>query len=550
MKKISIELSGNNVEVEAGISIRELAEKHYSGRTPVMAASVNNSLKELDFRLEDTASVEYVNYSSKIGRNIYRNTLSFILYMAIAELYYNTRIVISHSISGGFYFDFYMDIPINQTILSEIKDKMDEIISRNIPFKKSTLPVKEAVEFFRKMAMRDKMRLLEHSDLEEVTIVECGKFADICSGPLTPSTGDVSLFDLKSYSPGFILQFPNQKDFKIRRSVGKHSKLFNIYKESKTWGEILGVNNVGRLNQIIREEGISELVKIAESLHEKKIANIADMIAENRRDIRFVLIAGPSAAGKTTFSKRLATHLRVNGIRPVTVSVDNYFVNREDCPKDASGEYDFEALEAVNLELFNQHMLDLKNGREIEMPKFNFETGKSIPGHAGLSLEEDQLVIAEGIHCLNDKLTASIPSDNKFKIFISALTQLSVDDHTRLSTTDTRILRRMIRDNQFRNYTPAETLNRFPSVTRGEKRNIFPFQESADVLFNSALVYELALLKKRAAPLLHSIPEDDKSYVEAQRLLGFLDFFLPAETSEMPPTSILREFLGGSSFKY
>ncbi len=550
MKNLKITFDNKQIEIAEGTTIRELVQKNYSGKFPVMAAAVNNHLEELNFILKDEAVVEFVDYSSKIGRNIYRNTLSFILYMAIAELYYNTRIVISHSISGGFYFDFYMDIPINQTILNEIEDKMEEIIQRNIPFETETVSMDEAVDFFRQKAMRDKMRLLEHSELKEVTIVKCGQFADIHTGPLAPSTGDVSLFELRSYSPGFILQFPDQKDFRMRRSLGKHSKLFNIYKESRTWGEILGVNNVGRLNQIIREEGISELVKIAESLHEKKIANIADTIASKRKDIRFVLIAGPSAAGKTTFSKRLATHLRVNGIRPVTVSVDNYFVNREECPRDENGEYDFEALETVNLKLFNQHMLDLKNGKEIEMPKFDFETGKSIPAHSRLSLEEDQLVIAEGIHCLNDKLTKSIPADNKFKIYISALTQLSIDDHTRLSTTDTRILRRMIRDNQFRNYTPAETLNRFPSVTRGEKRHIFPFQESADILFNSALVYELSLLKKKAEPLLKSIPEDDKSYIEAQRLLGFLDYFLPAETSEMPPTSIIREFIGGSSFKY
>ncbi|TFH01175.1 MAG: nucleoside kinase, partial [Calditrichales bacterium] len=338
--------------------------------------------------------------------------------------------------------------------------------------------------------------------------------------------------------------------FTVNSHIGKTRKLFQIYQESKNWGKILGVSDVGRLDQIIAKGGISEIIKVAESLHEKKIARIADTITARKEDLRLVLIAGPSASGKTTFSKRLSTQLQVNGIRPLALSMDNYFVDRQSCPRDGSGELDFEALGAIDLDLFNRHLADLLEGREVAVPKFNFEIGRRESEHHNLWLEDDQILVVEGIHALNPKISAAVPERNKFRIYVSALTQLTINDHSRISTTDTRILRRLVRDNSFRNYDTAQTLKRFPSVIRGERRNTFPFQESADVMFNSALVYELAVLKDLALPLLEMITADDETYTEARRLLMFLMLFQPVAADEVPPTSILREFIGGSSFRY
>jgi uridine kinase len=511
---------------------------------------INNQLCTLDFVPEEDSFVEFLTYDSKIGIEVYRRTVNFILYMAVNELYYNTRLVIGHSLANGVYFDFFMDSPVNQEVLNTIKCKMMEIISKNTPFKRKVLTQGEAITYFRDRAMNDRVRLLENSGLNEVTIYENGRFSDLAIYPLAYSTGYISKFELKTYSPGFVLQFPEQESFQIRSETGKNTKLFKVYQESKSWGKILGVNNVGRLNEIINNNGISDLIKISESLHEKKIAIIADSINKQKENVKVVLIAGPSAAGKTTFSKRLAIHLMVNGIRPINVSLDNYFVNRIFCSRDESGDYDFEALDALDLKLFNQQMIELLNGKEVATPKFDYEKGERIPNHRLLRLEDDQILIVEGLHCLNEKLTEGIQKERKISIYVSALTQLSIDDHNRISTTDTRILRRLIRDKNFRNYEPNETLKRFDSVIRGERKNIFPFQESSDFIFNSALVYELSVLKDFVIPLLHSIPKNDCTYAEAKRLLTFLEIFCSVSPDEIPPTSILREYIGGSSFKY
>ena len=470
--------------------------------------------------------------------------------MAVTELSHNTRLVIGHSISNGFYYDFYCGIPITQELLNVITAKMREIINRDLPFKRLLLPRDKAMLYLADRGMSDSQRLVENSSINQVQIYENGRFANLEIYPLAYSTGAVSRFELKTYSPGFVILFPEQEDFKVNSHIGKTRKLFQIYQESKNWGTILGVSDVGRLDQIIAKGGISEIIKVAESLHEKKIARIADTITSRKEDLRLVLVAGPSASGKTTFAKRLATQLQVNGIRPLALSMDNYFVDRESCPRDAQGILDFEALDALDLDLFNRHLADLLEGREVAVPRFHFETGSRRSERHNLWLEGDQILVVEGIHALNPKISATVPERNKFRVYVSALTQLTINDHSRISTTDTRILRRLIRDSSFRNYNADQTLKRFPSVINGERRNTFPFQESADAMFNSSLVYELAVLKDLALPLLEKIPAADETYTEAQRLRLFLMLFQPVAADEVPPTSILREFIGGSSFHY
>jgi uridine kinase len=552
MRKIILtQGDGNKIETLPGRSLQEISRAHGSGAQGlVLAAKLDGRLCPLDTVPDRSARLEWVTYSDKPGLEIYQRSASFILNMAVAELYHNTRLVIGHSISNGFYYDFYCGIPITQELLNGITAKMREIIGRDLPFKRLLLPRSEAIQYFAGRAMSDSRRLVENSSIDQVQIYENGRFANIEIYPLAYSSGAVSRFELKTYSPGFVILFPEQENFTVNSHIGKTRKLFQIYQESKNWGKILGVSDVGRLDQIIAKGGISEIIKVAEGLHEKKIARIADTITSKKEELRLVLIAGPSASGKTTFSKRLAAQLQVNGIRPLALSMDNYFVDRESCPRDQRGELDFEALDALDLELFNRHLADLLEGREVGVPRFDFETGCRESEHRNLWLEDDQILVVEGIHALNPKISASVPERNKFRIYVSALTQLTINDHSRISTTDTRVLRRLVRDSSFRNYNAAQTLKRFPSVIRGERRNTFPFQESADVMFNSSLVYELAVLKDLALPLLEMIPAGDETYTEARRLLMFLMLFQPVAADEVPPTSILREFIGGSSFHY
>lgn len=529
---------------------KSLYEHSHGASGLVLAARLDNDLVPLDTVPERSARVEWVTYGEKDGVEVYQRSASFILNMAVSELYHNTRLVIGHSISNGFYYDFSCGIPVTQELLGEITARMREISGRDLPFRRRLLPRAEAVDYFAGRAMSDSRRLVENSAIEQVPVYECGNFANLEIYPLAYSTGAVSRFELKSYNPGFVILFPEPENFTVNSHIGKTRKLFQIYQESKNWGKILGVSDVGRLDQIIVRDNISEIIKVAEALHEKKIARIADAVSGRREDLRLVLVTGPSAAGKTTFCKRLSAQLQVNGIRPLALSMDNYFVDRDSCPHDERGEFDFEALEALDLDLFNRHLADLLEGREVAVPKFNFETGRRAAGHRLMWLEDDQMLLVEGIHALNPRISASIPERHKFRIYLSALTQLTINDHSRISTTDTRLLRRMVRDSRYRNYSAAQTLARFPSVIRGERRNTFPFQESADVMFNSALAYELAVLKDLAAPLLAEIPREDKAYPEARRLLNFLMLFQPVAADEVPPTSILREFIGGSSFRY
>jgi uridine kinase len=552
MAKISLTLAdGSVIKTAAGRSLYDISHDSQSGAQGlILAVALNQNLCPLDMAPASDARLEWITFASKSGREIYQRSASFILNMAVSELYRNTRLAIGHSISNGLYYDFYCGIPVTLELLNGITAKMREIIAGDLLFKRLLLPRSEAERYFSQSSMSDNQRLIENSDIDPVQIYEAGGFANIEIYPLAHSTGAVSRFELKTYSPGFVILFPEADDFSINSNIGKTRKLFQIYQESKNWGKILGVSDVGRLNQIINRQGIAEIIKVAESLHEKKIARIADTISARHDDVRLILIAGPSASGKTTFAKRLATQLQVNGLRPLALTMDNYFVDREYCPRDEQNEFDFEALEAVDLGLFNQHLADLLEGREVAVPKFDFETGQRGKNQLFTRLEDDQILMVEGIHALNPQISAAVPERHKFRIYVSALTQLSINDYSRISTTDTRILRRLVRDSNYRSYNAAQTLQRFPSVIRGERRNTFPFQENADVMFNSALAYELAVLKDLAVPLLQKIEASSETYSEAQRLLTFLKLFKSVSAAEIPPTSILREFIGGSSFSY
>ncbi|HQA58719.1 MAG TPA: nucleoside kinase [Acetivibrio sp.] len=540
---------GSEREVFEGISLLELsAEYQKNYKSAIVAAKVNNDIKELSYHLYDNCKVEFIDLTYDDGMRIYRRSLSFILIKAVNDLFPDRKVIIGHSISKGIYCEVKGDTLLTVEEVDLIKNRMQEIVASKIPFVKKIMSIDEAKEVFRKVGRMDRYHAIEHREKPYVTIYKCEEFEDYFYGYMVPDTGYLKYFDVKYYSPGLILKYPDKSNPEVIPKFKEQKKLFSIFKEYKNWGNILGVANVGALNDIVKEGKINEMIRVAEALHEKKIAQIADMIAFNKNKKKIVLIAGPSSSGKTTFAHRLSIQLRVNGLKPVTISLDDYFVDRELTPRDETGDYDFEALEAIDLMLFNQHLSDLISGKEVDIPIFNFHKGCREDYCRKLKITENQILIIEGIHGLNEKLTASIPKESKFKIYVSALTSMNIDDHNRIPTTDTRIIRRIVRDFQFRGCSAINTIKRWPSVRRGEEKNIFPFQEEADVMFNSALIFELGVLKTYAEPLLADIDISQPEYSEARRLIEFLTNFLPIETKEIPINSIIREFIGGSCF--
>lgn len=543
--------NGEIREVNPGINFSELvpASSGQSGNL-IVGVKVDHELLSLNQKPDKDCRVEFVKLASPEGAEIYRRSACMILGRAIFETTRNSRVVIGHSIGNGFYYDYYTDTPVTERIIENIENKMREIVEKDEPIYYERHRKQEAIELFRSKAYSDRVRLLKHLDSEDVGVYKCGKFIDLAYGPIVPTTGYCKVFKIRPYGQeGFVLSFPDRHDPKVPARIEEQRKLFHIHKESKSWGRILEVNNVGRLNDIISRGEISDYIKIAEALHERKISEIGDKIASRRDTTKVVLIAGPSSSGKTTFSKRLSIQLRVHGLRPYALSLDNYFVDREQTPRDEQGNYDFEALHCLDIDLFNQHLVDLLKGKEVDIPKFDFEKGKRKKGYT-LRLDEDQILIIEGIHGLNEELTHAVPPESKFKIYASALTALSIDDYNRISTTDTRFIRRMVRDAQFRGYSARETISRWPSVKRGEARNIFPFQEEADAMFNSAVVYELAALRPYVEPLLLEITKEMPEFLEAHRLYRFIRLFTPVPPDDVPKNSIVREFIGGSWFNY
>lgn len=542
--------SGEIKEVQKGTTLQNLAnemQKDYP--YPIMLAKTDYRFRELRSTIDkEIVDLEWIHLGHKDGMRVYQRSATFLLIAAAKRLLSQCHILVNHHITGGFFCEFSDQRCCTPENIEAIEQMMHQMVKEALPIEKETVSVDEALELFNGEDMPDKVKLFKYRRTSTVNIYLLDGIKNYFYGYMLSNTSQINLFKLIPYAHGFILQFPNEKNPNELAPFTPQPKLSNIFRESERWARILGVDTVGALNDIICEGRTEELIKISEALHEKKIAQIADQIVE-RKNVKLIMIAGPSSSGKTTTAKRLCVQLKVNGLKPHLISIDDYFVDRELTPRDEKGEYDFEALKAIDVELFNQHMKALIAGQTVEIPSFNFVLGKrEYHGHT-IHLADDEVLVIEGIHGLNEKLSYAIPKENKFKIYVSCLTQLNIDEHNRIPTTDTRLIRRMIRDNQYRGTAPEKTLALWSSVRRGENKNIFPFQEEADVMFNTVLIYELAALKSLAEPLLFSVPRTSPYFSEAKRILKFLEYFLPMDLTTIPSNSLLREFVGGSSFE-
>ncbi len=517
---------------------------------PWVAALVNNDLVSLTYPLTVNSEVRLITAANPHGWRVYRWSVCYLLAKAVRDVAPQVTFAIEHAFGPGLYCSFNNGTPLTLETIGRIKDRMHALIRANLPIERRKVSFLDAVHTFEKEGLDEKLHLLQYRNPPRVVIHLCEGFCDLAHGPLTPTTGMLANFELIPYPPGFILQLPTLEAPATVPPFKDQPHLFQIFREHKNWGRILGVTTVGRLNRIAFSGLVERFIHTAEALHEKKLAKIADQITERQTPIRMVLIAGPSSAGKTTFAKRLTTHLRVNGLEPLTIATDDYFVGDGLNPLDSDGKPDYEHIEAVDLNAFNRDLLSLTEGRSITVRRFNFETRQPELSGETMQLGRDQVLIIEGIHGLNPRLTAMIPSEQKFRIYVNALTQLNVDSHNRISTTDNRLIRRMVRDHQFRGHSPLRTLSLWPMVRRGEERWIFPFQQEADATFNSALDYELAVLKPFVEPLLMQIKPDRPEYAESRRLTEFLLNFIPVQEDLVPRNSILREYIGGSMLHY
>lgn len=525
---------------------------------PVLAALVDHKLKELDFKLAMTHEVEFIGYNHPDGRRTYLRSLCFVLQNAVRELFPDKVLVIDHSLPSGLYCKVIetrkqedgrcRTLALTQEQLASVKSRMQEIVSADMPFRKEKIDAVTAEKMFEENNQPEKAELQKSLGKFICSVYFLDGHADTFHGPLLPSTGYLKVFDLLPLDEGFCLQFPSEGDFSKVIPVKTQSKIAATLAEYSDWCSIIRINGIGALNKAISEGHAVELINLSEALHERKYAAIADQIYERRGQVKAVFIAGPSSSGKTSSSLRIALQCRVLGLVPKVIELDNYFVDREHTPKDSEGNYDFEALEAMDLKLLNRQLNDLFAGKEVELPKFDFKAGRSMPSGKRISLGEKEILIMEGIHALDPAMVPDVDNSKIFRVYASALTSLNVDENNNISTSDNRLLRRMVRDNRVRGITPEETITRWYSVRRGENCNIFPFQENADAAFNSALIYELPMLKYYAEPLLRRIAPSSPAYTEAVRLLKFLDYIValsPDEISAIPPTSIMREFIGG-----
>ena len=519
----------------------------------VVSAKVNNRSEGLTFRVYNNKDIEFLDIRDQSGMRTYVRSLCFVLFKAVRELFPDGKLYVEHPVSKGYFCNLRIGRPIELDDVVRIKRRMKEIVEENIPFQRIECHTTEAVRVFSEQGMNDKVKLLETSGSLYTYYYRLGDTVDYYYGNLLPSTGYLKLFDIVKYYDGLLLRIPSKDNPDVLEDVVKQEKMLDVFTEYLNWSHIMRLSNVGDFNMACEEGHATDLINVAEALQEKKIAQIADTIfhkGEAGEKIKLVLISGPSSSGKTTFSKRLSIQLMTNGLKPYPISLDNYFVDREDTPLDENGNYDYESLYALDLELFNQQLQALLRGEEVELPRFNFTIGKKEYKGDKLKIEENTILILEGIHALNPELTPHIPDNKKFKIYVSALTTISLDDHNWIPTTDNRLLRRIIRDFNYRGYSARETISRWPSVRAGEEKWIFPYQENADIMFNSALIFELAVLRMHAEPILMGVPRNCPEYAEAYRLLKFIKYFTPVQDKEIPPTSLLREFLGGSSFKY
>lgn len=523
-----------------------LADQVLDEATPIVAALANGRLCELTYSLKTDANLVPIPVTSSDGTRIYQRSLSFLLVTAVKELFPYAKIIIDHSLTAGGLFCTVQDWgPFTPNDLAHIEARMREMVVEDAPITKRRIPIEEAIALFQVQGYQDKVRLLSYRRKNYLTVYVLHEMVDYFYGYMVPSAGYLQWFGLKHYPPGFILRHPLASRPQELPPFRDSPRLAAVFREYGKWLRLMEVGSVSGLNRAIEDGRIREVILVAEALHEQRIAEIARDIARRRDEVKLVLIAGPSSSGKTTFVKRLAVQLLANGIRPVVIGMDDYFVERDKTPYTPEGDYDYESIHALDLPLFNEHLLQLMDNQPITLPHYNFHTGKREQGHT-LALGQDQIILAEGIHGLNPKLVPAIPAERIYRVYVSALTNLNIDPHNRVPTTDTRLLRRLIRDAAYRSYSAQETIERWKSVRRGEGRNIFPYQEHADVTFNSALAYELAVLKPFAEPLLRQVEPGTMTYVEAKRLLAFLEWFLPCQPDPIPDNSILREFIGGS----
>lgn len=514
-----------------------------------VSARVNNKVEGMHYRVYNSKDVEFLDMTSSSGSRAYTRTLFFVLCKAVQDIYPATDVVIDIPVSNGFYVDIRLGRPVVDEDVNIIRRRMQEIIDARMPIRRFTVPTEEAVALFQEKGDVEKVKLLKTSGSIYTTYYKIGDYVDYYYGTLLTNTSQLYLFGLEKYYDGMLLRIPSLKNPDVLGEMTRQDKMFEIFKEHHRWQSILGIRTVGDFNQAIDANHSTDIINISEALQEKKIAKIAEEIA-SRKGVKLVLLAGPSSSGKTTSCKRLSIQLTVNGLKPLQISLDDYFVDREKTPKDASGEYDYESIYALDLDLINEQFNALFRGEEVELPKYDFQSGKSKKSGNKLKMNDNNVLVVEGIHALNPELTAHIPQEQIFRVYASALTTILLDNHNYIPTTDNRLLRRIIRDYKYRGVSAQETIHRWPSVRAGENKWIFPFQENADAMLNTAMLYELAVIKTQAEPLLQQVPENCEEYAEAYRLLKFLKYFKGIPYNNLPPTSLLREFLGGSSFHY
>jgi uridine kinase len=535
-----------------GTSLKEIYEEIQPElQFDVLAVLVNNEIQDLSYELMKPKRIQFIDVSSLDGHSVYVRSLCFILYKAVLKLYPGIKFKIEQHISNGLYCKLDdRSITISHDDIVHLQEIMQSYVDQDIRFYHDTIETKRAVELFEAKGLSEKTELLLTRKQPYTSVYRLESDIDYSYGVLAYSTGVLKNFKLMQFHQGMLLRFPNRKNPKEILPFIHQEKMFKIHNEFKRWGKILEISNIGDLNRHVESDSIGEIIKVSEALHEKKIAEIADRVCRRKNTTRVILVSGPTSSGKTTFSKRLAIQLQVVGLKPLNISLDNYFVNREDTPLDENGEFDYESVDALDIELFNKDILDLLEGREIRLPKFSFENGKRNYNGSTMKMERKNILIIEGIHGLNPRLTRMLPQQTLFKIFVSAMTSISIDGHNIISSTDNRLIRRLIRDHMFRSYNAIDTLQRWESVLDGENKHIFPYQEEADTMFNSALPYELGVLKFYAEPLLKEIFPLEAEHSKSERLLKFFSYFQMINETEIPPTSILREFLGGSTFRY
>ena len=546
--KIKVCLKGECREYDKGTTLLKISEDFDdSFSTSIVAADINNDIKDMSTKIEEDCTVEFFDLSTETGFKVYQRSLVFIMVLAARDLFPNGKVVVEHSLSKGLYCELTLDYPLTAADVKAVENRMREIVEEDRPITKKTVPIDEAIVLFEAIGEGAKVKLMKQMNYKNVTIYYCGDGYDYFYRTMVPSTGYLKNFELRFYEPGMILRYPLQDEPDKLPDYIEMPKLGKVFLEAERWAQIMECDYIANLNEYVERGEINNLILTAEALHERKIAEIADYITDNLNRLKIILVAGPSSSGKTTFIQRLSIQLKVLGINTIKISTDDYFLDRDKLAV-FNGKPDLESIDIVDAKLLNDHINRLIKGEEIELPRFDFPTGKQVPSGKKVKIDKRQLIIVEGIHALNEQLTSSIPRHHKVKIHISAMTQIAIDQHSRIPTTDTRLIRRIVRDSQFRSYNALDTLKTWPSVRLGEEKNIFPHSEEADIMFNSALIYEMSVLRTFATPLLEAIGPEHPEHSEARRLIRLLSYFYSVTDAEIPLNSILREFIGKSCF--